>query len=83
MLHDPHPSLPLDSTRRPLTSDHKQEVMPERARKGAEGFGSPGQLSTHPEGAMILFFSCYLTLSRHFSPSVGRQPKQRSGVQKG
>lgn len=26
MLHDPRPSLPLDSTRRPLTSNHKQEV---------------------------------------------------------
>lgn len=53
----------------------------ERAQKGSEGFGSPGQLSTHPKGANFLSLSQRLSLSP--VTLVGRQPKQRSGVQKG
>lgn len=69
MLHDPCLSLPLDLTRWPLTSNRKWYC--EHAQKGSEGFGSPGQLSTHLKRCQFSLLKM-TSLPRHFSGSTAK-----------
>lgn len=84
-LHlDPHPTpqinkIPTSDTCI-QTTDRKWHS--ECAQKGAEGFGSPGQLSTRPK--VLFFFKDYSTLtSSLWFLSVDRQPRRTSGAKDG
>lgn len=61
--------------------NHRQEWHSECAQKGAEGFGSPWQLSTRPK--VLFFFKDYSTLCLSLLfLSVDQQPRRRSGMEK-
>lgn len=56
MLHDPRPSLPLDSTRRPLTSNHKQEVTLWACSERCRGLWLSGTVEHSPTRCELFFF---------------------------